>query len=138
MCWIALLIVAALFSAAAPLRAEVTTTGDVDPGGAATQPDPWAVGGDLRVGDTGVGTLHIESAGVVSNSKGYIGYSSGSTGEVTVTGVDSQWINYGGHINWNSSLSVGESGSGTLDIESGGEVTNTSGSIGGGTTQLVR
>ena len=113
----------ALFSAADSLRAEVTTTGDVDPGGAATQPDPWAIGGDLRVGDSGVGTLHIESGGAVTDSDGYVGWHSGSTGEVTVTGADSQWTNI-------NSLAVGLFGTGTLNIESAGTVTNSYGNIG--------
>ncbi len=69
-----------LAATAGPTAASVITTGDVDPGGAATQPDPWAVGGDLKVGYSGSGTLNVESAGVVTNTIGYIGYSSGSTG----------------------------------------------------------
>ena len=36
-----------------PVDASIITTGDVDPGGAATQPDPWAVGANLYVGKTG-------------------------------------------------------------------------------------
>jgi hypothetical protein len=36
-----------------PARATVITTGDVDPGGAATQPDPWGVEGTLKVGNSG-------------------------------------------------------------------------------------
>ena len=35
-------------------RASVITTGDVDPGGAATQPDPGVVVGDLNVGGFGI------------------------------------------------------------------------------------
>ena len=49
---------------AVPVHATITTTGDADPGGAATQPDPWAVGEDLFVGKTGTGTLNIEAGGV--------------------------------------------------------------------------
>ena len=32
-----------LLTGVGPARASVITTGDVDPGGAATQPDPWSV-----------------------------------------------------------------------------------------------
>ena len=39
-----------LAATASPTAASVITTGDVDPGGAATQPDPWEVGAGLKVG----------------------------------------------------------------------------------------
>ena len=51
----------------APVRASVITTGDVDPGGAAVQPDPWdpwAPAHDgLKVGRFGEGTLSITEGG---------------------------------------------------------------------------
>ncbi|MBP61891.1 MAG: hypothetical protein CMJ62_10255 [Planctomycetaceae bacterium] len=71
----------------APTWATVITTGDVDPGGTATQPDPWSIEGSLKVGDTGYGTLNIEAGSQVSNEKGYIGSSSDGVGTVTVTGA---------------------------------------------------
>ena len=55
-----------------PAGASVITTGDVDPGGSGTQPDLWAVGGNLKVGETGSDTLNIEVGGEVFNTKGYI------------------------------------------------------------------
>lgn len=70
-------------------QASVTTTGDVDPGGAGTQPDPWAVGNPLHVGKTGTGTLNVEAGGMVSNLNGYLGYNSRSTGASTVSGAGS-------------------------------------------------
>ena len=106
----------------APAWATVITTGDVDPGGAATQPDPWSIEGSLKVGDTGEGTLNIEAGGQVSNEQGYIGRESGSTGEATVTGGGSKWTNSLG-------LVVGRFGDGTLSIEAGGVVSNTRGYI---------
>ena len=106
-----------------PARASVITTGNVVPGGAATQSDPWAVGGSLKVGDSGNGTLNVEAAGLVSNTKGYIGYQSGSTGEATITGTDSHWNN-------SVELYVGVVGDGTLNVEAGGLVSNTRGYIG--------
>ena len=90
----------------------VITTGDVDPGGAATQPDPWAVGGDLTVGRYGNGTLNVEAGGVVSDATGYLGYHTGSTGEARVTGEGSEWNNSG-------PLRVGYYGDGTLNVEGG-------------------
>jgi len=99
----------------APAWATVITTGDVDPGGAATQPDPWNVGGNLEVGNYGDGTLNVTDGGMVSNTYGYIGVESGSTGEVTVTGAGSRWNN-------SSHLLVGKNGHGTLNITDGGTV----------------
>ncbi len=54
---------------------------------------------------------------------GYLGYNSGSTGTSTVTGASSKWINNGG-------LFVGRSGSGTLTIEAGGQVSSDYGYLG--------
>ena len=112
-----------LSMAAGPAQASVITTGDVDPGGAGTQPDPWAVGGTLTVGDSSSGTLNIESEGVVTSTTGRIGEASGSTGIATVTGSGSQWNN-------SYDLGVGTYGSGSLSVEAGGEVTNTYGWLG--------
>ena len=101
----------------------VVTSGDVDPGEAATQSDPWNVGGDLKVGDSGDGTLNVEAGGVVSNSYGHMGYTVGSTGVATVTGANSKWNNQ-------FALYVGYSGDGTLNVEAGGVVSNVDGYIG--------
>ena len=46
-------LVVVLVAVGTPAPAGVITTGDVDPGGAAAQPGPWAVGGNLYVGKTG-------------------------------------------------------------------------------------
>ncbi len=48
-----------LAATASPTAASVVTIGDVDPGGAAIQPDPWAVGGNLIVGAASHGTLSV-------------------------------------------------------------------------------
>ena len=99
------------------VRAAVSTTGDVSPGGAGTQPDPWMVEGTLTVGVSGDGTLNIESGGVVTNSDiGIVGYDFDSTGEVTVAGTGSQWTN--------SDLYVGDSGVGELNVTYGGVVSS--------------
>ena len=47
----------------------------------------------LYVGRSGSGTLNIEAGGQVSNTTGYLGYDSGSSGTATVTGTGSQWTN---------------------------------------------
>jgi len=72
-------------------EASVITTGDVSLGGAATQPDPWAVGDNLYVGSEGSGTLNVEAGGVVSNRSGSISNNAGSTG-VTVVVVFGSWF----------------------------------------------
>ena len=51
------------------------------------------------------GALAIENGGAVSNSNGYIGRESGSTGAVTVNGADSTWTS-------SNNLYVGASGNG--------------------------
>ncbi|MEP9372814.1 hypothetical protein [Mesorhizobium sp. KR1-2] len=107
----------------------MTVTGDVAPAGA-TSPT-WSIGGDLRVGEYGTGTLTIADGGKVSNTTGYIGGSpSNSTGTVTVSGTDaggnaSTWTNSG-------ALYVGYLGTGTLTVADGGKVTNTVGYVGYG------
>jgi len=84
----------------------------------------WTNSNDLRVGYLGTGTLNIEAGGQVSNTNGYLGYRSGSTGTATVTGVGSTWTN-------SSWLMVGWSGgTGTLNIEAGGQVSSNCGELG--------
>ncbi|MBN2580810.1 MAG: autotransporter-associated beta strand repeat-containing protein [Pirellulales bacterium] len=85
----------------------------------------WTINSDFRVGASGSGMLYIEAGGEVISGNGsyynYLGYNTGSTGTVTVTGNDSKWtINgYG--------LYIGYGGNGTLNIEAGGQVINSGG-----------
>jgi T5SS/PEP-CTERM-associated repeat protein len=97
----------------------ITVTGDVDPADPAT----WTTGTYCYIGKTGSGTLNITGGADVSNSRGYIGRESGSTGEVTVDGAGSTWTN-------SFYLYVGDTGNGTLNITSGGVVTTHYGRIG--------
>ena len=103
-------------------------------GASSTASSAWNNSGDLYVGNSGNGTLNVTGGGAVSNANGYIGYSSGSTGVVTVDGASSTaWANSGG-------LWVGGSGRGTLNITGGGVVSSTySASIGynAGSTGVV-
>ena len=66
--------------------------------------------------------LTIEDGGEVTDYYGYVGRDSGSLGTVTVTGAGSKWTN-------SFELIVGYNGSGTLTIEAGGEVSNTSATL---------
>ena len=89
----------------------------------------WTNSSDLYVGGSfyndgiGSGMLNITGGGEVSNEYGYIGFKSGSTGVVTVSGVGSTWTN-------SVHLSVGYEDSGTLNITGGGKVSNLHGYIG--------
>lgn len=99
------------------------TAGTVSVAGTASQ---WINNNGLRVGYAGNGTLAISAGGVVSVSgapNSVIGARSGSNGAVTVDGSGSQWTNAG-------YLYVGNLGTGTLGITSGGAVSDTVGVIG--------
>jgi T5SS/PEP-CTERM-associated repeat protein/autotransporter-associated beta strand protein len=72
---------------------------------------------NLVVGYYGNGTLNIEAGGQVISNYNSVGTQPGAVGTVTVTGAGSKWIN-----NFTNDLQVGVSGSGTLNIESGGLV----------------
>jgi T5SS/PEP-CTERM-associated repeat protein len=68
--------------------------------------------------------LIIGAGATVTNTRGSIGYyGSGAISEATVTGADATWTNSG-------ELNVGVYGSGRLQIENGGKVSNTYSVIG--------
>ncbi|WP_199086455.1 autotransporter outer membrane beta-barrel domain-containing protein, partial [Bosea sp. ASV33] len=119
-------IAALLCAAGFPARAQsVTGSGDLNPGPAQTP--NWAVGGDLLVGDTGIGQLNITAGGTVTNDLGTIGNNVAGNGTVTVSGIDgsgnaSTWTN-------NGDLVVGQSGTGLLTILDGGKVSSLNGYI---------
>ena len=71
----------------------------------------------------GTGSVTVKNGGEVSNTTGYIGYYTGSSGTATVDGIGSKWTN-------SEDLYVGRSGTGTLNILNGGEVSNTNGTLG--------
>ena len=110
---------------AAPLQADITPSGDVDP----TDHSWWIGGGyiftNAYIGKTGAGSVTVNLGSDLSSYYGLIGYYSGSTGVVTVDGSGSTWTN-------SSSLCVGRYGQGTLNITNGGAVSNSSGHIGDG------
>jgi T5SS/PEP-CTERM-associated repeat protein len=100
-----------LFYFAQPVRADITWSGDIDP----ADPTTWDASTLGFIGKTGTGTLNITDGSDVLDNYGYIGYESGSTGEVTVVGTGSTWTNNG--------LYISNSGSGMLNIMDGGAVT---------------
>lgn len=70
---------------------------------------------DVVVGEEADGAMNITAGGLVTCTSGVIGHQSGSAGAVTVTGDDSRW-------QISDALTVGNSGSATLDIQDGGKV----------------
>jgi T5SS/PEP-CTERM-associated repeat protein len=87
----------------------------------------WNISGQLVVGGflgPAVGSLTVQNGGTVSNTDGSVGYASGSTGTVTVSGTGATWTNSG-------DLYIGRNGTGTLDVSTGGSVSNLIGHVGG-------
>ena len=97
------------------------STGTATITGAGSQ---WNTTGTLYVGLNGTGTLNVEDGALSSSSSANaIGWSSGSTGTATITGAGSQWSSS------TNVLFVGGTGTGILNVEAGGEVSNTIGRI---------
>jgi len=83
----------------------------------------WNNTGGIYIGRGGNGTLDVNDGGEVkSNGESSIGYSDGSTGEVTVNGIGSKWTN-------NFSSYVGYYGDGTMNITNGGVASSSDGYI---------
>jgi T5SS/PEP-CTERM-associated repeat protein/autotransporter-associated beta strand protein len=78
---------------------------------------------NLGVGQSGTGTLTIQTGGTLNTSFGAVGNLPGSLGRVTVNGAGSSWMNAG-------SVVVGGQGTGTLTIQDGGTVNSAGGSVG--------
>jgi len=83
---------------------------------------------NIRVGNSGNGTLNILNGGRVRNRTGAIGNSAGGEGTVTVGGTGSSWNN-------SSNLYLGDQGTGTLNIINDGLVNINSGT---GNVDLAR
>jgi fibronectin-binding autotransporter adhesin len=81
----------------------------------------WAHSATVYIGRSGNGALRVEAGGQASNSSlghvTHLGFNPGSTGTATITGAGSTWA-------ISSLLHVGNSGSGVLRIEAGGQVTS--------------
>lgn len=100
------------------------SNGTVTVTGAGSQ---WINRGELIVGKSGTGALNVEDGGVVTPGSGrsttvFLGSESGSKGTVIVTGTGSQWDA--------STLIVGNSGTGTFNLEDGGTVTSRTSALG--------
>ena len=100
---------------------QTTGIGAVTVSGAGAQ---WINGPGLSVGQAGKGTLGITNGGFVSSAtNSYIGVAAGSTGTITVDGL-------GSRLSSVEALNVGLTGNGTLNIASGGIVSNGFGYVG--------
>jgi len=76
----------------------------------------WTSTAGLLVGTHGVGKLNIKNGATARNTNtGIVGYHPAGSGEVTVSGAGSTWINDNG-------LFVGHEGQGVLNITGGGVV----------------
>jgi fibronectin-binding autotransporter adhesin len=86
--------------------------------GGGTGTATWTNSGEMFVGYNGNGTLNITGGGTVFDTNGSLGRFGGSTGTATVGGGTgtSTWTNSG-------TLYVGRSGTGVLNINTGGLVT---------------
>ena len=80
------------------------------------------IGSQFIVGHSSYGTFRIDggSAYTTTSSQVYLGYQSGGVGIATVTGAGSQWS-----FTNSSSVAVGASGVGKLEVLNGGAVTFT-------------
>ena len=94
------------------------STGTVNVEGAGSH---WDNSGSLYVGQSGTGTLNVDSGGQVDSSWAYLGQSAGSDGTVTIQGQDGM----GNKSRWEvaAGLQVGGRGSAELKILDGGVVT---------------
>ncbi len=108
--WLILLATVALAQPILSAHADIIPIGDVSP-----DPSTWGGSTTGYVGNTGSGTLTVNGGSALFSGTGYIGYSTGSVGVVSVDGFGSTWNN-------SNNLYVGYSGSGTLSITNGGSV----------------
>ncbi|KPC54154.1 autotransporter outer membrane beta-barrel domain-containing protein [Amantichitinum ursilacus] len=71
--------------------------------------------GTTVVGSSGVGTLHIDAAGVYSAGLAIVGSQAGSNGVITISGAGSQFAG-------NNQLTIGDVGTGTVNVQTGGQL----------------
>jgi len=86
----------------------------------------WTSGSFLSVGYGGTGTLNIQNGGTISSTQGLVGHTVGSIGTATVNGTGSSWANTTGN------LTIGNSGTGTLNVQNGGSTTGINAVVGNG------
>ena len=72
---------------------------------------------DLHVGNSGAGAVTVEAGGALETATAYLGVNAGGSGTMTVTGSGSNWS-----LDPGTSIFVGYSGNGALNIADGGFV----------------
>jgi len=81
----------------------------------------------LYIGLSGAGTLNVANGAKVNHSSAggnaVLGYNASSSGAATVSGAGSAWTS-------SSTVNVGDSGTGTLNITNGGQVSNVKSTLG--------
>ena len=107
--WLTLLAALSLVASPTSARAAITPEGEVSPSDPATW-DYYST--DAYIGNAASGTLTVDGGSRISSHLGYIGYGSGATGVVNISGSNSLWKTYG--------VCVGCSGGGTLSLANGG------------------
>jgi autotransporter-associated beta strand protein len=100
------------------------STGSANIDGSGTS---WTLSNQLKVGNSGTGTLTVSSGATVSSGSTCIGCGTGSTGKIIVSGSTPANASPGTATLSPTSISVGQSGTGTLAVANGGIVT-----VGGG------
>ena len=103
--------------------AAISPSGSVSPTYPGGAPDPWNVGAELRVGDLTTGSLTIDGDSDVTSAGGMLGTDPGIVGTVTVTGTGSTWSN-------SQALTLGQFGTGKLNVLLGAHVDSKSGGLG--------
>jgi T5SS/PEP-CTERM-associated repeat protein len=107
------LMLSVLLLTAVPAFADITATGDVDP----ADPSTWTSSTYVYIGKTDTGIVTVNDGSDLLSWGCYLGYSSGSTGTVSISGSDSTWTN-------GLDIIVGYFGSGAMIIVDGGRVNN--------------
>ena len=97
-----------------PAWTDTIWAGDISP----SDPANWTSTTVGYIGNTTEGTIAVDAGSELLSREGYLGFSSQTAGEVTVSGIGSQWKN-------NYILTIGHKGEGALNVQAGGAVSST-------------
>jgi T5SS/PEP-CTERM-associated repeat protein len=127
-------------SAMVEIGATTGTTGLVTLSTTNANPASWTIGGNLTLGEGGIGTINISNGATLTTAnRTTIGFNAGATGTLTIDGVGSLW---NAQVN-STAIIVGQGGTGFLGITNGAvvETTGRSGDVeigfGSGSTGTV-
>ena len=93
-------------------HAAITWSGDINP----SDPPTWGLMTAVYIGQSSSATITVDNGSVLKSGYSYLGYNSGSTGTVTVTGTGSMWK---ADL---ETIYVGYHGEGTLNVDTGAYV----------------